>query len=113
METVILAAPRQEIKLLMENAEKIDDAFMSVLVARMNEAEQKEDIPQFQALNEIHSLIYAQMERTLPPHVQLYSTNWCAQNRQRSRCSLLDENGRLFVNDELLQLIDQVMDTSR
>jgi hypothetical protein len=104
---LILAAPDKDLA-LAENGQKIDDAFMAVLVARMNEAEQKNDIPQFQALNEIHGLIYAQMERTLPPHVQLLNQLVRSESPEE-QVQLLDENGQ-FVSDDLIKLIDQVME---
>ncbi len=104
---VILEAPDKN-QALAENAQKIDEAFMAVLTARMNEAEQKNDIPQFQALNEIHSLIYAQMERTLPPHVQLLNELVRSESPEE-QVQLLDENAQ-FVSDDLIQLIDQVME---
>lgn len=103
----ILAAPDKN-QALGENAQKIDEAFMAVLVARMNEAEEKNDIPQFQALNEIHGLIYAQMERTLPPHVQLLNELVRSESPEE-QVQLLNENEQ-FVSDELIQLIDQVME---
>lgn len=103
----ILNAPDKE-QALMKNAQQIDEAFMSVLVARMNEAEQKNDIPQFQALNEIHSLIYAQMERTLPPHVQLLNELVRSESPEE-QVELLNENAD-FVSDDLIRLIDQVME---
>lgn len=103
----ILAAPDKE-QALMENAEMIDEAFMSVLVARMNEAEQKNDVAQFQALNEVHSLIYSQMEQTLPPHVQLLNQLVRSESPDE-QVALLDENAALVTAD-LIQLIDQVMD---
>ena len=81
---------------------------MAVLAARMNEAEQKNDMPQFQALNEIHSLIYAQMEQTLPPHVQLLNELVRSESSDE-QVQLLDENEQ-FVSDDLIQLIDQVME---
>ncbi|MFZ1398406.1 MAG: hypothetical protein WAS33_16000, partial [Candidatus Promineifilaceae bacterium] len=104
---IILEAPNKE-QALMENAEMIDEAFMSVLVARMNEAEQKNDMAQFQALNEVHALIYAQMERTLPPHVQLLNQLVRSESPEE-QVALLDENADLVTAD-LIQLIDQVMD---
>lgn len=104
---VILEAPDKN-QALAENAQQIDEAFMAVLTARMNEAEQKNDIPQFQALNEIHSLIYAQMERTLPPHVQLLNELVRSESPEE-QVQLLDENAQ-FVSDDLIQLIDQVME---
>ena len=103
----ILQAPDKE-EALMENAELIDDAFMSVLVARMGEAEQKNDIAQFQALNEVHDLIYAQMERTLPPHVQLLNQLVRSESPQE-QVQLLDDNAEL-INEDLIRLIDQVME---
>ena len=102
----ILAAPDKN-EALMENAQQIDEAFMAVLAAKMNEAEQKNDIAQFQALNEIHSLIYAQMERTLPPHVQLLNQLVRSESPEE-QVQLLDENEQ-FVSDDLIKLIDQVM----
>ena len=104
---VILEAPDKELA-LMENAEQVDDAFMSVLVARMNEADQKQDLAQFQALNEIHNLIYAQMERTLPPHVQLLNQLVRSESPEE-QVQLLDENAD-FISEDLIQLIDQVME---
>ncbi len=103
----IVAAPDKG-QALAENAQKIDDAFMAVLVARMNEAEQQNDLPLFQALNEIHSLIYAQMEQTMPPHIQLLNELVGADSPEE-QAALLNENEQL-VSDELIQLIDQVMD---
>ena len=92
---------------LAENVNKIDEAFMSVLVAKMNEAEQKDDIPQFQALNEIHALIYAQMEQTLPPHVQFLNQMVRAESADE-QVALLNENESL-ISEELVQMIDQVL----
>jgi CpXC protein len=103
---LILQAPDKN-QALAENANKIDEAFMSVLVAKMNEAEQNDDIPQFQALNEIHALIYAQMEQTLPPHVQLLNQLVRAESADEQN-QLLDENEQL-ISGELVQMIDQVM----
>jgi hypothetical protein len=103
----ILAAPDKN-QALAENAEQIDEAFMTVLVAKMHEADEKNDMAQFQALNEIHSLIYAQMERTLPPHVQLLNQLVRSESPEE-QAQLLQENEQ-FVSDELIQLIDQVME---
>lgn len=103
----ILAAPDKN-QALAENAPKIDDAFMAVLVAEMNEADEKNDMAQFQALNEIHSLIYAQMERTLPPHVQLLN-QLVRSDSPEEQAQLLNKNDQ-FISDELIQLIDQVME---
>ena len=103
----VLAAPDKE-QALAENAPKIDDAFMAVLASKMNDAEQQNDIPQFQALNEIHSLIYAQMEQTMPPHVQLLNHLVRAESAEQQN-QLLNENAQL-ISEELIQMIDQVMD---
>lgn len=103
----ILEAPDKE-EALMANVEKIDEAFMAVLVAKMNEADQKKDMASFQALNEIHGLIYDQMERTLPPHVQLLNQLVRSESPEE-QVQLLDENEE-FVSDDLIQLIDQVME---
>ncbi len=103
---LILQAPDKN-QALAENVNKIDEAFMSVLVAKMNEAEQKDDIPQFQALNEIHALIYAQMEQTLPPHVQLLNQMVRAESADE-QVQLLNENESL-ISEELVQMIDQVL----
>ena len=103
----ILAAPDKQ-QALAENAQKIDDAFMSVLVAKMNDAEQQNDIPQFQVLNEIHSLIYAQMEQAMPPQVQLLNQLVRAESPEQQN-QLLNENESL-ISEELIQMIDQVME---
>lgn len=103
----IMAAPDKN-QALAENAQHIDDAFMAVLVAKMQEADEKNDLAQFQALNEIHNLIYSQMERTLPPHVQLLN-QLVRSDSPEEQAQLLTENED-FVSDELIQLIDQVME---
>ncbi|MBK8906093.1 MAG: CpXC domain-containing protein [Anaerolineaceae bacterium] len=103
----ILAAPDKN-QALAENAQNIDEAFMTVLVAKMHEADEKNDMTQFQALNEIHSLIYAQMERTLPPHVQLLNQLVRSESPEE-QAQLLSENEQ-FVSDDLIQLIDQVLE---
>ncbi len=103
----ILEAPDKN-QALAENAEKIDEAFMSVLVAKMNEAEQKDDLPQFQALNEIHSLIYAQMESAMPPQVQLLN-QLVRMESPDEQVQLLNKNEAL-ISEELVQMIDQVLD---
>ncbi len=103
----ILKAPDKE-QALAENAQEIDELFMAVLAARMNEAEQKNDTAQFRALNEIHSLIYAQMEQTLPPHVQLLNQMVRAESSEEQK-QLLDENTHL-ISDDLIPLIEQVIE---
>lgn len=103
----IMTAPDKN-QALAENAQHIDDAFMAVLVAKMQEADEKNDLAQFQALNEIHNLIYSQMERTLPPHVQLLN-QLVRSDSPEEQAQLLNEN-EAFVSDELIQLIDQVME---
>ena len=102
----ILAAPDKQ-QALAENAQKIDEPFMALLNARMNEAEQQKDVPMFQALNEIHAMIYAQMEQTLPPHVQLLNQLVRSESVEEQN-GLLDENAE-FISEELIQMIDQVM----
>ncbi|MCP4417233.1 MAG: hypothetical protein GY805_11465 [Chloroflexi bacterium] len=104
---VILQAPDKN-RALAENAQKIDEAFMSVLVAKMNEAEQNEDIPQFQALNEIHALIYAQMEQTMPPQVHLLNQLVQMESVDEQN-QLLNENEQL-ISDELIEMIDRVLE---
>ena len=81
---------------------------MAVLAAKMNEAEKKNDLARFQALNDIHGLIYAQMERTLPPQVQLLNQLVRSESAEEQG-QLLDENEQ-FVSDELIRLIDQVLE---
>lgn len=103
----ILNAPDKQ-QALAENAQKIDEAFMAILSAKMNDAEQQNDIPQFQALNEIHSLIYAQMEQAMPPQVQLLNQLVRAESPEQQK-QLLNENNEL-VSEELVQLLDQVME---
>jgi len=93
---------------LAEHADAIDDAFMAVLMARMQDAEEKGRQEELQALTEIHSLIVGQLEQQMPPQIQLLNQLVQASSPEK-QADLLSQNEAL-VSEELIELIDGVLD---
>lgn len=93
---------------VQENVDKIDDAFMYVLAARIAEAEQKGEPATADALNEIQSAIMDMVEDQLPPPIQMINALVRAEATGQLD-QLLAENQQL-VSEELVQIIDQVME---
>ncbi len=105
--SLIMEAPDKDTA-VRQNADKLDDAFMYVLSARMADAEQKGNKAEIQALNEIQAAIIAMVEAQLPPPVLLMNNLVRAENMADVN-RLLDENQHL-ISPEMLQLVDQVVE---
>ncbi|MCK5921152.1 MAG: hypothetical protein KAG66_09435, partial [Methylococcales bacterium] len=102
----LLAAPDIEVA-LRENAQKIDDAFMYVLSAATEQAEQQGETERLQALSALHSRIMSRMEQQSPPEIQLLSALVQAET-EADRVKLLDEQAEL-ISPDLLKVLDALV----
>ena len=106
----ILSAPDKEAA-IQENLERIDDAFMYVLSARMAEAEEEGRTAEAQALSELYDLILQQAEGGLPPEIQLLNQLVRVETKAEQE-QLIEENEEL-VSPELLLLLDRVLEQAQ
>ncbi|MCA9922283.1 MAG: hypothetical protein KC421_07920 [Anaerolineales bacterium] len=103
----VLEAPDKEAA-LAAHADKIDDAFMYVLQAQVASAQEQGDNALVQALVEIQSLIMAQIEQQMPPHIQFLNQLVRAESLEQQQ-QMLDENEHLLSPD-MLTMMDQVIE---
>jgi hypothetical protein len=108
--TTLIEAP-DKATAVAEHIEEIDDAFMYILSARMADAEQKGNMPEFQALNEIQAAIVNMVESQLPPHV-LFINNLMRAESEEEETALFNENQHL-VTPELVQMIEQAIEQAQ
>jgi hypothetical protein len=102
----ILAAENKE-QALQANAANIDDNFMAVLMARLQEAEQQGDEAGLQGLSEIYDLIVQQMTASMPEDIQ-FLNDLVRQPDQSAQEALMQSRPDL-VTAGLIDLIDQVL----
>lgn len=93
-----------------EHADKLDEAFMYVLSARMAEAEQKGRQADFAALAEIQEAIMGLVEDQMPPEIQLINHLVQAETPAQE-AAILDAN-RDLLSPELVAVIDQIITQS-
>jgi hypothetical protein len=102
----MLSAPDREAAVL-DNLQKVDEAFMYWLSAKIAEADQKEDVGLAQALNEIHAIILRQVESQFPPEVMLLNQLLEVES-PTEREQVLKENPQL-LSPNLLKMVEAVM----
>lgn len=102
----ILAAPDVQ-QAVEENVEALDEAFMYLLAARMQEAEQKGNDEELRRLTAVQDAIGQMVEQQYPPEVLLLN-NLVQATSEAEQTQLLDEN-RGLLSPELVQVIDQVI----
>ncbi len=116
----VLGEANQTIQLLLDapdkatavrqHADKLDEAFMYVLSARMAEAEQKGRQADFAALAEIQEAIMGLVEDQMPPEIQLINHLVQAESPAQE-AAILDAN-RDLLSPELVAVIDQIITQS-
>jgi molybdopterin converting factor small subunit len=92
---------------IRERMEEIDDAFMYVLSANIQQLEQRGQTQQAEVLREVHELIMDEMESQAPPEVRLLNQLIRAEDRETRRQIL--ENNRDAVTPQLKQVIQAVI----
>jgi hypothetical protein len=113
----VLSEANQTIQLLLDapdkatavrqHADKLDEAFMYVLSARLAEAEQKGRKADVAALTEVQEAIIGLVEDQMPPEIQLINDLMQAETSAQE-AALLDAN-RDLLSPELVAMIDQIM----
>ncbi len=93
---------------LRANANHIDDAFMYLLQAEMDQAAQNGDSTRYQALENINDTLLKQIEGSAPPEIQLIN-NLVRTESEAEQRRLLDENQDL-LGPELLEVMDLLQD---
>lgn len=104
----VLAAPDRE-QALMEQLQqgRVDEAFMAVLMARMSEAEQKEDTAEAEALMEIYTRLQSMSEQQLPPEIQ-FINDLLQTDSAEAQTQMLDDN-EAFVTSDMVGLLDRLV----
>lgn len=90
-----------------QHADKLDEAFMYVLSARLAEAEQKGQQADFAALAEIQESLIGMVEDQMPPEIQ-FINHLIEAETSAEEAAILDAN-RDFLSPELVAMIDQII----
>ncbi len=93
---------------IKSNMSKFDDAFMYVLSAEINRAEENRNSQRLEKLNQIQSLIVKEAESKTPPEIQLLTQLMYAESEDQMQ-TLLDENDAL-LSSELITVVDMLQD---
>ncbi len=88
-----------------------DDAFMYVLSAEINRAEENKDKDRLERLNQVRELIVKEAEGQTPPEIQLLTSLMYAESDEQTQL-LLDENQELLSAD-LVTVVDMLQDQVR
>lgn len=91
---------------VMEQGDKLDDAFMYLLSTRISKAEEAGNEADVRALYEVQAAIMGLVEQQMPPELQLINQLVRAQS-EAEQAQLLEQHQAL-LSTELLQLIDQI-----
>jgi hypothetical protein len=103
----IMAAEDKEAAVI-NNLNRMDDAFMYVLSNRIAQADQRSQTKEAQALNQIYDFIIQQTEQHAPPEVQLLNDLLEAET-EMERTRLLDDHQEL-LSAELVQVVDMLQE---
>lgn len=103
---LIMAAEDMETA-VQSNLQKLDDAFMYVLSARIAQADQKGETAEIQILNRLQDLIVKQAESQYPPEILLLNQLMEAKGEPEQQ-TILDENSAM-VSPDLVKMLDAVM----
>jgi hypothetical protein len=103
----ILAAEDME-QALMQNINKIDDAFMYVLAGETARAEETDQQERLEKLNGLRDLLVSEAESQSPPEVRLLNKLVGAESEEERR-ELVEEN-RELLSPDLVAVIDALQD---
>ncbi|PJF20830.1 MAG: hypothetical protein CUN56_14195, partial [Phototrophicales bacterium] len=95
-------------KMLQENAEMIDEVFMSVLSANLQHAEQSKDVKALARLKEIYQMAVQVVQAQMPPEIRFVNDLLSAPDDAAVQ-KLLNEHATEF-GDGLLNTMDAVHD---
>jgi hypothetical protein len=98
-------------KVIADNLKDIDDTFMYLLGASIEQAHQRGDKNGLAALQEVQNLILAEMERQAPPEIQLLNQLLRAEDEVALE-RLITEH-RELVSPQMLQLIRSLENDER
>jgi len=101
----IMSAEDKEAAIL-QNLNRMDDAFMYVLSNRIAQADQRGRTDEAQALHQIYNFILQQTEQHAPPEVQLLNDLLEAET-ELERTRLLDDHQEL-LSAELVQVVEML-----
>lgn len=106
---IIMDAPDKQMA-MMEHAEEIDEAFMYVLSARLEDAQQTGDAESWKKLAQVQNVLMQQMEQQMPPEIRFLNQLVRAETADEQAALLA--NNEHMVNDDMLELLDRVIDQS-
>jgi hypothetical protein len=104
LQQIMAAADRE--KAVLDNLNRIDDAFMYVLSNYIAQADQRGQTGQAQALNQVYDFIMQQTGQQAPPEVQLLNDLLEAET-EMAQAQLLAEHEEL-LSPELVQVVEML-----
>ncbi|MCP4358789.1 MAG: hypothetical protein GY796_12285 [Chloroflexi bacterium] len=93
---------------VLENAQNLDDTFMYVLTARLQDAQEKGRQEEAQKLDEIQAFIMEMVEQQMPPEMQFINSLMRAETPEQ-QTEMLDANPTL-ISPDLVAMIDQALE---
>ncbi len=102
----IINAPDKQ-QAVAENMGNIDDTFMYLLSAQMQEAQQADDKDRFKALAEIQAILMNMIESQLPPEIQMLN-QLVRTESEAEQNAILDSNAAM-ISPDMLQVMDRVI----
>lgn len=106
-ETLKLILAAEDMKTaVMENSDRLDDAFMYFLLTRLNQAEEGINAEQLPQLRQLQETIAAVADSQVPLEIRLLNQMLEAPT-DADRAQIVDENPQL-VTEEMLQVLDAV-----
>lgn len=91
--------------------DEIDEAFLNVLGANLQEAHKNEDEETLEALREIWNVVMGLMEEAMPPELRLFNRLMAADGEQEIE-QLLEENKNL-VTQRMAQFVEETQAEAR
>ena len=92
-------------ELARQRIEEIDEAFLNVLGANLQQAHRQEDEDALEALREVWNVVMGLMEEAMPPELRLINRLMAAENEDQIE-RLLQEN-RNLVTQRMAQFIEE------
>ncbi len=104
----ILAAPDREQALIEQLQQgRIGEEFMAVLMARLSEAQQKDDGAETEGLMEIYTRLQAMSEQQLPPEIQ-FINDLLQTDSAEAQEQMLNDNEALVTSD-MVDLLNRLV----
>jgi hypothetical protein len=108
LQALVNASDEDADALILENLPMIDDAFLSVLMANLQEAEKRGDQAMLMRLENIYARVMGALRETMPPELQFVNELLSAPSEEEAK-ALIADNAAIY-GEGLLATLDAVSD---